>query len=82
VLPGLIEAEKLSGCAYDEKKSGVEGEKSGPSLPQVRGVSGGGAGEESPALTRRNGDLGLNLEKITTRAARENRVVHAANGGQ
>jgi DNA primase catalytic core len=82
VLPGLIEAEKLSGCAYDEKKSGAEGEKSGPSLPQVRGVSGGGAGEESPALTRRNGDFDLNLEKITTRAARENRVVHAANGGR
>jgi DNA primase len=82
VLPGLIEIEKLSGCAYDEKKSGSEAEKSGPSLPQVRGVSGGGAGEESPALTRRNGDLGLNLEKITTRADRANRVVHAANGGR
>jgi DNA primase catalytic core len=82
VLPGLIEAEKLSGYTYDEKKSGVESEKSGPSLPQVRGVSGGGAGEESPALARRNGDLGLNLETITTRAARENRVVHAANGGR
>jgi DNA primase catalytic core len=82
VLPGLIEIEKLSGYTYDEKKSGAEGEKSGPSLPQVRGVSGGGAGEESPALARRNGDLGLNLEKITTRAARENRVVHAANGGR
>ena len=82
VLPGLIDVAKLSGYTYDEKKSGAEGEKSGPSLPQVRGVSGGGAGEESPALARRNGDLGLNLEKITTRAARENRVVHAANGGQ
>ncbi|MGB8495496.1 MAG: toprim domain-containing protein [Candidatus Acidiferrum sp.] len=82
VLPGLIEAEKLASYAYDEKKSGLEGEKSGPSLPQVRGVSGGGAGEESPALARRNGNLGLNLGKITTRAARENRVVHAANGGR
>ena len=82
VLPGLIDVAKLSGYTYDEKKSGAEGEKSGPSLPQVRGVSGGGAGEESPALTRRNGDLDLNLEKITTRAARENRVVHAASGGQ
>jgi len=82
VLPGLIDVEKLSGYTYDEKKSGAEGEKSGPSLPQVRGVSGGGAGEESPALTRRNGDLDLNLGKITNRAARENRVVNAANGGQ
>jgi DNA primase len=82
VLPGLIDVAKLSGYTYDEKKSGAEGEKSGPSLPQVRGVSGGGAGEESPALTRRNGNLGINLEKITTRAAREDRVVHAANGGR
>ena len=82
VLPGLIEAEKLAPYAYDEKKSGLEGEKSGSSLPQVRGVSGGGAGEESPVLTRRNGDLPLNLRKITTPDIRENRVVHAANGGR
>ena len=82
MLPGLIEIEKLTGYGYDAKKSGVEGEKSGSSLPQVRGVSGGGAGEESPALARQNGDLGLNLEKITTRAARENRVVHAATGSR
>jgi DNA primase len=82
VLPGLIEIEKLSGYTYDAKKSGAEGEKSGLSLPQVRGVSGGGAGEESPAMTRRNGDLGLNLRKITTPDTRENRAVHAANGGR
>ena len=82
VLPGLLEAEKLAACAYDEKKSGLEGEKSGPSLPQVWGVSGGGAGEESPALARRNGDPGLHLGEITTPAAKENRVVHAANGGR
>ena len=66
-LPGLIEIEKLSGCGYDAKKSGLEGEKSGSSLPQVRGMSGGGAGEESPALARRNGDFRQNLEKSTTR---------------
>jgi len=82
VLPGLIEAEKLAAYAYDAKKSGLEGEKSGPSLPQVRGVSGGGAGEESPVLTRRNGNLGPNLGKLTTPGTRENRVVHAANGGR
>ena len=40
VLPGLIDLEKLSGYSYDRKKSGLEEEKSGPSLPQVRGVSG------------------------------------------
>jgi DNA primase len=80
MLPGLIEIEKLAGYGYDAKKSGVEGEKSGSSLPQVRGVSGGGAGEESPMLARRNGEISPNLEKITTRAARENRVVHTAAG--
>jgi len=80
MLPGLIEIEKLTGYGYDTKKSGVEGEKSGSSLPQVRGVSGGGAGEESPVLARRNSEISLNREKITTRVARENRVVHTAAG--
>jgi DNA primase len=82
MLPGLIDVEKLNGYSYDANKSGLEGEKSGPSLPQVRGVSGGGAGEESPVLARRNGEIGPHLEKITTRAARENPVVvvHAAAG--
>src|SRR5580658_8708504 len=80
VLPGLIEIKKLTGYSYDTKKSGLTGEKSGSSLAQVRGVSGGGAGKESPVLARRNGEIGPNLEKITTRAARENRVVHTAAG--
>ena len=82
VLPGLIDVEKLSGYHYDAKQSGVNGEKSSPSLPQVLGVSGGGAGEESSALTRQNGDLALHLEKITAPVTEENRVVPAANGGQ
>lgn len=80
VLPGLIEIKKLTSYSYDTKKSGLDGKKSGSSLAQVRGVSGGGAGEESPVLARRNGEIGPNLEKITTRAARENRVVHTAAG--
>ena len=70
MLPGLIETEKLTGYGYDAKKSGLEGEKSGSSLPQVRGDAGGGAGEESPALARQNGDLGRNLEKNTTTGER------------
>jgi len=78
VLPGLIEIEKLSGCDYDTKKSGQNGQWSGSSRPQVGGMSGGGRGEESPVLARRNGEIGPNLGKITTRAARENRVVHTA----
>ena len=43
MLPGLIDVEKLSGCAYDEKKAGLEDEKSGgSSRAPSRGVSGGG----------------------------------------
>jgi DNA primase catalytic core len=80
ILPGLIEIEKLARFSYDAKKSGPEGEKSGSSLPQVRGVYGGGAGEGSPILARRNGEISHDLEKITTGAARENRVVQAAAG--
>lgn len=80
LLPGLIEIEKLSGCDYDTKKSGQNGPWSGSSRPQVGGMSGGGRGEESAVLSRRNGEIGPNLEKITTRAARENRVVHTAAG--
>jgi len=76
MLPGLIEIEKLTGYSYDAKKSGLEGQRSGSSRPQVGGMSGSGRGEESPALARRNGDPKLNLEKYTTReSTEENRVV-------
>jgi DNA primase len=76
MLPGLIEIEKLTGYSYDTKKSGLEGQWSGSSRPQVGGMSGSGRGEESPALARRNGDPKLNLEKHTTReSTEENRVV-------
>jgi len=79
LLPGLIEIEKLSGYSYDTKKSGLEGEKSGSSLPQVRGMSGGGAGEESPALARRNGDFSQNPENSSYRESQEEeRVVTIA----
>jgi hypothetical protein len=40
-LPGLEDG-------YDGEKSGLEGWKSGSSLAQVRGVSGGGTGKKSP----------------------------------
>jgi hypothetical protein len=84
-FPGLIDVKKLETCTYDEKKAGVEdeksgfgGEKSGSSRPQVGGMSGGGRGEESPALARRNGDFRRNPEKRTTRDTRENRVAGIA----
>ena len=74
-LPGLIEIEKLTGCHYDEKKSGVEGQKSGSSLGQVRGVSGGGAGGKSPATTRAGSDFYENREKNTSWEREQNPVV-------
>ena len=80
LLPGLIEMEKLSGYAYDAKNAGQNGQFAGRARPQSGGITGGARGEESPVLARRNGEIGLNLEKITTRAARENRVVHTAAG--
>ena len=42
VLPGLIDVDTLRKQWYDEKKSGPEAGKSGPSRPQVGGVSGCG----------------------------------------
>lgn len=39
-LMGLIDVNRLQKHGYDEKKSGVNSEKSGPSRPQVGGVSG------------------------------------------
>lgn len=60
VLPGL-------GYGYDEKKSGVKGEKSGPSLAQVWGMSGGGLSEPSPAMTRANATFYENLAENTVR---------------
>src|SRR5271157_5867300 len=77
-FPGLIDVKKLETCAYDEKKAGVEDEKSGSSRPQVGGMAGGGRGEESPALARRNVDFRRNPEKRTTRDTRENRAVGIA----
>jgi hypothetical protein len=82
VLPGLIEIEKLTGCNYDAKNAGQNGQFAGSTRPQSGGIAGGARGEESPVLTRRNGEIGLDLGKITTPGTRENRVVHAANGGR
>ena len=68
VLPGLsygakairMEADR-SGSA--EGVSGLEGQRSGASLGQVWGVSGGGLGKESPAMTRAEGAFSGNSGK-------------------
>lgn len=68
-LPGLIDFEKLKRSNYDAEKSGVNGQKSGPSLAQVRGMSGDGAGEESPVKMGLRPGFYENLEKSTVRAS-------------
>jgi hypothetical protein len=68
VLPGLsygakairMEADR-SGAAVGV--SGLEGQRSGSSLGQVWGVSGGGLGKESPAMTRAEGAFSGNSGK-------------------
>jgi hypothetical protein len=81
-LPGL-------GHSYDGEKSGVEGHKSGGGPAQVRGMSGGSAGEESPVFMQPGGPFhGNGLKNTTKETAAENpavvvpqRVNGAAHGG-
>ena len=76
MLPGLIEIEKLSGCGYDTKNAGQNGQFAGATRPQSGGIAGGARGEESPVLARRNGGFSQNPEKSTTReSAEEERIV-------
>jgi DNA primase len=68
-LPGLEHS-------YDGEKSGVEGHKSGGGPGQVRGMSGSGAGEESPVFMRPRGPFNGNGLKTTVREdADQNTVV-------
>ena len=76
-LPGLE-------CEYDEKKSGFEGQKSGPSLGQVRGVSGGGSGKKSPVSIGVQGSFYEDEPKNTDKEETEEEAVvaglHRNNG--
>jgi DNA primase catalytic core len=76
-LPGLE-------CGYDGNKSGLEGQKSGPSLGQVRGVSGGGSGRKSPISIGVQGSFNRNEPKNTTKEETEEEAVvaglHRNNG--
>jgi len=77
VLPGLsygakairMEADR-SGSA--EGVSGQDGQRSGSSLGQVWGVSGGGLGKESPAMTRVEGGFSGNRGKRIDKGAKTN----------
>jgi len=60
---------------YDANRSGVEGQKSGGSPAQVRGVSGGGPGTATPVTARPNEENGGKPENSTSRETSENHVV-------
>jgi DNA primase catalytic core len=75
LLPGLIDVEKLESCNYDENQSRSKEEKSPPGHRQVSGVSPTGLGDESPTLAARNGDSGLDREKLTVPAHSQNPAV-------
>jgi len=79
VLPGLIDVEKLR---YDGNRSGLWGEKSGSSRPQVGRVSGGGRSRPEPVTTGPNGDFGRFAQKSTDTGPNEKEpvVIVAASG--
>jgi DNA primase len=82
-LPGLIDVEKLRICGYDEKKYESNGEKYGPSTPQVTGVSGGGTGVPEPVMAGLRGRFERFSEKNTDTGMREQEpVVVIAAGGR
>jgi site-specific recombinase XerD len=54
-LMGLIDPERLR---YDAERSGLEGHRSGPGQPLVRGLSGGGPGVESGGSVSAGEDFG------------------------
>jgi DNA primase len=80
VLPGLIDVEKLR---YDGNRSGVEGDKSGSSRPQVGGVSGGGRVKPEPIKTGMRSRFSRFNGKNTDTGQREKEpVVIVAAGGR
>ena len=84
VLPGLSYGAKRSGST--EGVSGSEGQRSGSSLGQVWGMSGGGAENESPITTRVKDPFpvknGKHIDKDESDGVFENAVVvtHKPNG--
>jgi hypothetical protein len=60
---------------YDGEKSGLEGQKSGPSPAQVRGVSGGGTGVKSPVSIGVQGSFYEKEPKNTTKETTEENPV-------
>jgi hypothetical protein len=80
VLPGLSYGAKRprsedERSGFTEGVSGQDGQRSGQSLGQVWGVSGGGLGEESPAMTRAEGSFSGNNGKRIDKGAEANGVL-------
>jgi hypothetical protein len=62
VLAGLSQF-----CSYDKNCAGVNEDCAGGARPGSGGIAGGAQGEESPVLTRGNGDFSRNRENNSTR---------------
>ncbi len=83
-LSGLIDPAKLVGHRYDGNRSGFLGEKSGPSRPQVGGMSGGGRGPENGpegiagGVALRNSGLGAEAALLPVKTSPHRTVRKAA----
>jgi DNA primase len=83
VLGGLIDMDVLSKHRYDEKKSGLEAERAGPSRPQVGGVSGAVKTASPPMPIGLPVDTDFALPEITYRAVKSNgHYIAAIAGGE
>jgi hypothetical protein len=71
-LPGLIEIESLGKYRYDEKKSGLEANRSGSSRPQVGGVSGAVKTLSPPMPMLVPEDTEFEIEESTYTGAHQN----------
>ncbi|MGA7080679.1 MAG: CHC2 zinc finger domain-containing protein [Terriglobales bacterium] len=60
---------------YDTNCAGVNGDCAGGARPGSGGIAEGARGEESPAMTRGNGDFSPNRENRSIRGQRENLAV-------
>jgi DNA primase catalytic core len=83
MLGGLMDVDVLSKHDYDEKKSGLEAERSGSSRPQVVGVSGAVKTVSPPMPIGLPGDAAFALPEITYRATKSNgHYIAAIAGGE
>ena len=83
VLGGLIEVEKLKGREYDGNRSGATSQRSGPSRPQVGGVSVAVEVPLSPVPMRVPEERGFEIDRSTYPGAHQNgHYVLAIAGGK